>query len=73
VGQGAVRYNEDSSGTGLTWAQLIAAHGDEPVTYVQIQAGNAGSFSNGSTSHVRNVTLEATGVNAAFSSYTFGL
>src|SRR3954447_3378992 len=71
VTQGTVRYNEDSAGTDVAWDQLVAAHGTEKVDYVSVQAGNAGAYSNGSSSHVRNLTMEVTGAEATFASYTF--
>jgi hypothetical protein len=72
VTQGGVRYNDDTgNGPDSSWTSLVAAHGDETVDYVQVQAGNTGD-SNGSTSHVRNVTIEATGAEATFANYVFG-
>jgi hypothetical protein len=72
VTQGSVRYNDDpATGLDMTWAELITAHPNDKIDYVSVQAGNTG-VSNGSTSHVRNVTMEATGAEAAFASFTFG-
>jgi hypothetical protein len=74
VTQGTVRWNDDAGAPGadVPWDTLAGAHGDEQVTYVQVQAGNAGSFSDGSTSHVKTVTLEASGAAGVFPDYTFG-
>jgi hypothetical protein len=74
VTQGTVRYNDDSGGPGPdpTWDALLADHGDEKVTFIQIQAGNAGAGSDGSTSHVKNITIEANGVAGFYPNYAFG-
>lgn len=71
VTQGTVRFNEDSAGTELSWAELLQNHADDKIDYIALQAGNTG-YSEGSTSHVRNMTIEATGAAATFASYTFG-
>jgi hypothetical protein len=73
VTQGSVRYNDDAgTGPDSSWSALIAAHGDEQITYVQIQAGNTGAASSGSTSHVKDIDLEADGVAGLYPNYTFG-
>jgi hypothetical protein len=50
------------SGPDLSWPALIDAHRDEKITYIQIQAGNTGAASSGSTSHVKDINLVANGV-----------
>jgi hypothetical protein len=69
VTSGTVRYNQDDAGTELTWDELLTAHGPETISYIQFQAGNAGGYSDGSTSHVKDVSIAASGAAAQ---YTFG-
>jgi hypothetical protein len=71
VTQSGVTYNDDGENPTDTWDELVAAHGDEKIDYVQVQAGNAGA-SNGSTSHVGSITVEASGATQTFSDYVFG-
>jgi hypothetical protein len=73
IEHGTVRYNQDDGGAELTWTDLLATHAEEKILYVQVQAGNAGALSDGSTSHVRSVTMEANGAEETFADYTFGL
>jgi hypothetical protein len=74
VTKGILRYNNDAGGPdpGVSWDDIIFDHGDELVMYVQVQAGDNGSYSDGSTSHVKNVTIEANGAAGLYPSYTFG-
>ena len=73
VTKGSVRYDDDAgNGPDMSWDNLVnGGHGGETIDYVQVQAGNTGAAI-GSTSHVRNVTMEASGAEATFASYTFG-
>jgi hypothetical protein len=71
VTEGTVRYDEDSAGADVPWVSLLADHGDETIDSLSVQAGNAGAMSAGSTSHVRNVTMEVTGAAPAVASYSF--
>jgi hypothetical protein len=72
VTQGGVTYDNDGGNPTETWSQVIGAHADEKVIYAQVQAGNAGSASDGSTSLVRQVTIEATGAQTQYAGWTFG-
>src|SRR5206468_6312244 len=46
VVDGTVRYDDDAGNDpDITWSQLIAEHGDDVVQFVNIQAGDAGSYS----------------------------
>jgi hypothetical protein len=71
---GGVRYDDDAGNEAdITWADMIDAHGDDVITQVQIQAGNAGSYSNGTTSHVDNVRVAIKGQSSIPDTlYTFG-
>jgi hypothetical protein len=72
VTRGGVRYDDDAGNApDMSWDSLVAGHRGEKIDYVQVQAGSTGEAI-GSTSHVRNVTMEATGAEATFASYTFG-
>jgi len=72
VTKGSVRFDDDAgNGPDMSWDSLVNGHGGETIEYVQVQAGNTGAAI-GSTSHVRNVTMEASGAEATFASYTFG-
>jgi hypothetical protein len=71
ITKGGVTYNDDGQNPTDTWDDIVAAHGDDTVDYVQVQAG-AGPGTSGSTSHVRNLTVEAVGAQAEYGSYTFG-
>jgi hypothetical protein len=71
ITKGGVTYDDDGSNATETWDDVVADHGDDKVDYVQIQAGAAPGVT-GSTSHVRNVTIEAVGANAEYGGYTFG-
>jgi hypothetical protein len=60
VAQGGVRYNDEAGfHPDITWAELIDEHGDETVTELRVQAGNAGAYSKGSTAYVDDVLLAA--------------
>jgi collagen triple helix repeat protein len=72
VTQGGVTYDDDGGNPTQSWDELVADHGDEHVTFIQVQAGAAGDGSAGSTSHVGAVTLEAVGERGLYSDYTFG-
>ena len=70
VGAGGI----DGGNPTQTWDEYVASgsNGDKAIDYVQVQAGNAGAGSNGSTSHVRQITLDATGAIGEYPDYTFG-
>jgi hypothetical protein len=72
VTQAGVTYDDDGGNPTQTWDELVASHGDEHVAFIQVQAGNAGAGSAGSTSHVGAVTLEAVGARGLYADYTFG-
>jgi hypothetical protein len=75
VTQGTVRYDDEAGAQGnpgQPWATELANHMDDTVAYIQFQGGNNGSTSSGSTSHVKNVTLEANGASGIYPDYTFG-
>jgi hypothetical protein len=72
VTKGTVRVDDTGGDGGMTWTALLAAYPNEKIDYIALQAGNGGAFTDGSTSHVRNVTLEVTGAEATFANYTFG-
>jgi hypothetical protein len=58
ITRGTVRYDDDAGNKpDITWAQMIAAHGDDTVTELRLQAGCAGAYSNGSTAYVDDVLL----------------
>ena len=68
VTDGTVRYDD---GTDQSWSRLLAVHGDETIDYVSLQAGSAGAYSAGSTSHVRSVTVQVMGAAPVFARDTF--
>jgi hypothetical protein len=72
VTAGTIRFNEDDAGTEQTWAWLLSNHGSDTIDYIQFQAGNTGSYSDGSTSHVQNVTMEVNGSITDSPDYVFG-
>lgn len=58
VVRGSVRYDDDAGNApDVSWASMIAAHGDEVVTQIRVQAGCAGDYSDGSMAYVDDVVL----------------
>jgi hypothetical protein len=55
----------------MPWAQLVAAHGAETIDYVSVQAGDTGAASNGSTSHVRELTAKVGWAEPRAARYVF--
>jgi hypothetical protein len=73
VTKGGVTRDDDGGNPTKTWTGIVTDHGNEIVQSVSVQAGWAGSGSNGSTSHVRAVTMEANGAAGVYADYIFGL
>jgi hypothetical protein len=72
VTKGGVTIDDDGGNPTQRWDQIVAARGDEIVTTMTVQAGWAGAGSDGSTSHVRAVTVEANGAAGQYADYIFG-
>jgi hypothetical protein len=72
VTKGGVTLDDDGGNPTQTWDQILISHGNEIVTTVTVQAGWAGAGSDGSTSHVRAVTMEANGAAGQYADYIFG-
>lgn len=69
-----MRYGDDAGNAAdLAWSALIAAHGNDRIKFVQVQGGNAGDYSNGTTSYVDNVRVAIKGQPSIPDTlYTFG-
>ncbi|HEU4978360.1 MAG TPA: hypothetical protein VFT42_05660 [Solirubrobacteraceae bacterium] len=65
--KGTVRYNDDAGNNPeIPWSQLIADHGNETITQIRLQAGDAGARSDGETAYVDDVTFEVAGSPSEF-------
>jgi hypothetical protein len=71
-----VRYDNDAGGgcgigpgADSTWADVLAAHGNEPVDAIRVQAGDGGAYSNDSKAFIDDVVI---GINGVLAKYDFG-
>ena len=65
-----VRYDDDAGNSpDASYASVLAAHGNDVVTSVRVQAGDSGAYSDNSTALVDNVVI---GINGTLARYDFG-
>ncbi len=65
-----VRYDDDAGNNpDVSYASVLAAHGNDVVTSVRVQAGDSGAYSDQSTALVDNVVI---GINGTLARYDFG-
>ncbi len=70
VTSGGVRYDDDGGNNpDITWNQLIAAHGNDTIAQIRIQAGCAGAYSAQTVAQADDLTVVADGQKAV---YDFG-
>jgi hypothetical protein len=59
---GGVRFEDDAGNTpDESWATLLGGHGGAVIQYIQVQAGNAGAQSAGTTSYADHVKVAVKG------------
>jgi hypothetical protein len=59
---GGVRFQDDTGNSpDEPWGTLLGGHGDAVIQYIQVQAGNAGAQSAGTTSYADHVKVAVRG------------
>jgi hypothetical protein len=53
----------------VPWASVLAAHRDEVIVEIGVQAGSGGAYTDGTTAYADNVVIDAGGKRAQ---YDFG-
>ena len=67
VVDGTVRYDDDAGNSpDVTWAQLIADHGEDEIAQIRIQGGCSGAYSAATVGEADDLTIVAQGQKSTF-------